>query len=100
MIQIFREQTDFLFHHLKIMQIERDTEDIFYQKQKYKQRNYKQRCDSRQNFLHQPVKNDVRIYNNIQTLATGQGDDYTTSCLLDYPYFKEHYKLTEIDLSK
>ena len=30
----------------------------------------------------------------------GQGDDYTTGCLLDYPYFKKHYKLIAIDLSK
>ena len=29
----------------------------------------------------------------------GQGDDYTTSCLLDYPYFKENYKLIAIDRS-
>ena len=33
-------------------------------------------------------------------MATGQGDDYTTSCLLDYPYFKENYKMIAIDLSK
>ena len=31
---------------------------------------------------------------------TGQGDDYTTSCLLDYVYFKKYYKMTAIDLSK
>ena len=32
--------------------------------------------------------------------ATGQGDDNTTGCLLDYSYFKENYKLIVIDLSK
>ena len=32
--------------------------------------------------------------------ATDQGDDYTTGCLLDYPYLKEYYKLIEIDLRK
>ena len=31
---------------------------------------------------------------------TGEGDDYTTRCLLDYPYFKKYYKLITIDLSK
>ena len=31
---------------------------------------------------------------------TGEGDVYTTGCLLDYPYFREHYKLIAIDLSK
>ena len=29
-----------------------------------------------------------------------QGDGYTTGYLLDYPYFKEHYKLIATDLSK
>ena len=33
-------------------------------------------------------------------LYTGQGNDYITSCLLDYPYFKENYKMIVIDLSK
>ena len=28
------------------------------------------------------------IYNNIQKSITGQGDDYRTSFLLDYNYFK------------
>ena len=29
-----------------------------------------------------------------------QQDNYTTGCLLDYPYLKENYKLITIDLSK
>ena len=45
------------------------------------------------NFFDQLVKNDRRTYGNNPKLTTGQGDDYTTSCLLDYPYFKENYKL-------
>ena len=32
--------------------------------------------------------------------ATGRGDDYTTGCLLDYQYFKDHYQLIAVDLSK
>ena len=31
---------------------------------------------------------------------TSQGDDYTASCLLDYVYFKNYYKMAAIDLSK
>ena len=46
------------------------------------------------------VKNGMRTYDNIKKIATVQGDDYTTGCLLDYPYFKEHYKMIAIDLSK
>ena len=42
----------------------------------------------------------VIIVTIIQKLATGEGDDYTTACLLDYPYFKENYRLIAIDLSK
>ena len=37
---------------------------------------------------------------NIRKITTGKGDDYTTGCLLDFSYFKENYKLIEIDLSK
>ena len=25
-------------------------------------------------------------------ISNGQGHDYTTGCVLDYPYFKENYK--------
>ena len=39
------------------------------------------------NFFGQPVKNDKVTYKNISKVATGQGDDYTTGCLLDYIYF-------------
>ena len=33
-------------------------------------------------------------------LATGQGEDYTTGCLLDYGYIKNPYKLIAINLSR
>ena len=33
-------------------------------------------------------------------MGTGQGDDYTTGCLLDYNDFTNYYKLIAIDLSK
>ena len=33
------------------------------------------------NFFDQPVKNDLTTYENIRKISTGQGDDYTTSCL-------------------
>ena len=52
------------------------------------------------NFFDQPIKNDLKTYDNIRKIATGQGDDYTAGCFLDYPYFKENYKLIAIDLSK
>ena len=52
------------------------------------------------NFFDQPVKNDKVTYDNIRKIATGQGDDYTTGCLLDYIYLKKYYKMIAIDLSK
>ena len=52
------------------------------------------------NFFDQPVKNDKVTYENIRKISTGQGDDYTTGCLLDYTYFKKYYKMIAIDLSK
>ena len=30
----------------------------------------------------------------------GKGEDYTTGSLLDFNYFKKHYKLVAVDLSK
>ena len=32
-------------------------------------------------------------------MVTGQGDYYTTRCLLDYTFFKENYKLIAVDIS-
>ena len=52
------------------------------------------------NFFDQPINSDLKTYENIRKIATGQGDDYTTGCLLDYSYFKENYKMIAIDLSK
>ena len=47
----------------------------------------------------QPVKHDKVTYENIRKIAKGQGDDYTTGCLLGYIYFKKYYKMIAIDLS-
>ena len=33
-------------------------------------------------------------------MLTGQGNDNTTGCLLDYLHFKKYYELIAIDLSK
>ena len=42
----------------------------------------------------------TRMYKNIRKITTGNGDGYTTGCLLDYQYFNENYKMIAIDLSK
>ena len=33
-------------------------------------------------------------------MSTGQGNDYTTGCLLHFAYFEKNYKLIAADLSK
>ena len=44
-----------------------------------------------ENFFDQPIKNNKLTYDNIRKNATSQGDDYTTGCLLDSPYFTDTY---------
>ena len=53
-----------------------------------------------ENFFDQPIKNNKVTYENIRKIATGQRDDYTTGCLLDYPCFENTYKMIAVDLSK
>ena len=40
-----------------------------------------------QNFFDQPVKNNLRTYDNIWKIATSQGYGYINSCLWDYIFF-------------
>ena len=51
-------------------------------------------------FFDQPVKYNKVTYENIRKNATGQEDDYTTGCLLDYIYFKNYCKMIAENLSK
>ena len=51
-------------------------------------------------FFDQPVKNNLMTHDNIQNIVAGQGDDYTTGCLLDNNYSNKHYKMIATDLSK
>ena len=52
------------------------------------------------NFFDQTIDSMTKTYQNIRKIAAGQEDDYTTACLLDYPYFKDYYKMIAIDVSK
>ena len=52
------------------------------------------------NFFDEPIDSMTTTYQNIRKIAAGQEDDYTTACLLDYPYFKDYYKMIAIDVSK
>ena len=53
-----------------------------------------------ESFFDQPIKSNKVTYDNIRKIATGQEDDYTTGCLLDYSYFADTYKMIAVDLSK
>ena len=52
----------------------------------------------RKPFLEILVKNKEEAYEAI--IEVSKNNDYTTGNLLDYGYFKDHYKLIAIDLSK
>ena len=52
------------------------------------------------NLYDQPINDQIKKYDEIRKSATGKGDDYTTGRLLDYQYFKDHYQLIAVDLSK
>ena len=54
-------------------------------------------CES---FFDQPINKSLKTYENIRKVATGQGDNFTTGCLLDYTYFRNYCKMIVVDLSK
>ena len=51
-------------------------------------------------FFGQPVNIDKRTNDNIQKITNGRRDNHAPGCQLDYAYFKEHYTIIAIDLSK
>ena len=61
--------------------------------------NYNVLIDGR-NFYDQPIYDKIKKYDEIRKISIGKGDDYTTGYLLDYKYFKDHYQLIAVDLSK
>ena len=52
------------------------------------------------NCYDQPINDQIKKYDEIRKIATGQGDDYTTGSLLHYHCFRDHYQLIAVDLSK
>ena len=61
---------------------------------RFKIENYNVEIDGR-NFYDHPINDDEII-----TISTGRGDDYTTGCLLAFAYFEKNYRLIAVDLSK
>ena len=52
------------------------------------------------NFYDNPIESDIEKYRELKKVMIGKGEDYTTGSLLDFDYFKKHYKLVAVDLSK
>ena len=52
------------------------------------------------NLYDNPIESDIEKYRELKKVMIGKGEDYTTRSLLDYDYFKKHYKLVAVDLSK
>ena len=61
--------------------------------------NYNVLIDGR-NLYDQSVTDQIKKYNKIRKTATGEGDNCTKGCLLDYQYFKDHCQLIAVDLSR
>ena len=59
-----------------------------YFRPKIKIQKYKVEIDGR-NFYDQAINNLIKQYDEIRKISTGQGDDYTTGCLLDFAYFEK-----------
>ena len=49
------------------------------------------------NFHDQPMDSDIKRWEETK-LTTGQCEYYTTGCLLDYYYIKNHYRLIAVNL--
>ena len=62
-------------------------------------KNYNIEIDGR-NFYDQWINDSIKQYEEIRKLSIGQGDDYTTGCLMDFAYFEKNYRLIAADLSK
>ena len=61
--------------------------------------NYNIEIDGR-NFYDQPINDSIKQYDEVRKISTGQGDVYTTGCLLDYSFFEQNYRLLAAYLSK
>ena len=48
--------------------------------------NYNIKIDGR-NFYDQPINDSIKQCDEVRKVSTGQSDDYTTGCLLDFAYF-------------
>ena len=79
----------FLMQVVIILLMKNHIEDTFFQEKKPK--NYNIEIDER-NFYDHPINDSIKLYDEVRKISTGNGDDYTTGCLLDFAYFKKIIK--------
>ena len=48
------------------------------------------------NLYDQAIDSDIKRYEEIRKLTIGEGGNYTTGCLLDYDYIKNHFNLEQL----
>ena len=64
--------------------------------QRIKIENYNIEIDGK-NFYDQLINDSIKQYDEMRKISTGQGDDYTTGCLLDFAYFEKNCRLIATD---
>ena len=88
--QVVKELKDCLFLFMIIQQVIIEFLLILSQNisPRVKIENYNKEIDGR-NFYDQPINESIKQYDEVRKASTGQGDDYTTGCLLDFTYFEK-----------
>ena len=95
---VFKELIDCLFLYVVINVTNKNSyRKYFLPRPKIK--NYNIEIDGR-HFYDQSINDLIKQYDEVRKISTGQGDDYTTGCLLDFAYFEKNYRLIAADLSK
>ena len=84
---LFKELKDCLFLLLTIlMTVKKTLKETVIEKKFFSRvniTNYNVLINGRK-FYDQPINDQIKKYEEIRKVATWQGDDYTTGCLLDY----------------
>ena len=98
---VFKELINCLFLLINVVMInmlmKKHLINIFFQKLKLKNTTLKLMVEI---FMIKPLINSIKQYDETRKISTGQGDDYTTACLLDFAYLEKNCRLIAIDSSK
>ena len=54
--------------------------------------------NNEKNVYDQTIYSDIKQFKEIRKLTTGQDEDYTIGCFLDYKYMQNDLRLTSFDL--